>query len=134
MNALAEIRNLRPDILGVFVTLGCPKCAHGWEAYQPTSLGISLSTHQCPNCSAKSLVTSESFGRALDRFWPEPSREEIVALTNEASRVTQDWHRNEIFANALNYKGVNLGEASERYLVSHVTLGLGLPNGPEASS
>lgn len=134
MNALAEIRNLRPDILGVFVTLACPKCAHGWEAYQPTSLGVSLATHRCPCCNTMSSVTPESFGRALDQFWPEPFREEIVALTNEASRVTQDWHRTEIFANALNYKGVNLGEASERYLVSHVTLGLGLPSGAEARS
>lgn len=132
MQALAEIRNLRPDILGVFVTLTCPKCAHCWEAYQPTSLGISLATHRCLQCATTSLVTPESFGRALDQFWPEPTHEEIVALTNEASRVTQDWHRTEIFANSLSYKGVNLGEASERYLVSHVTLGLGLPGDQEA--
>jgi len=134
MTALAEIRNLRPDILGVFVTLACPKCAHVWESYQPTNLGISFATHRCPNCSTTSSVTPESFGRALDEFWPEPSREEIVELTEEASRVTQDWHRTEIFANALNYKGVNLGEASERFLVSHPTLGLGLPVSQEARS
>ena len=120
----AEIRNLRPDVVGVFVTLGCVNCGHEWEAYQPTSLGLAFGSHQCPQCSARCAVSPEEFAAALDHYWPEPSRKEMIGLTNEATRVTEDWHRVEPFASALTYRGVNLGEAAERFLVSHVTLGL----------
>ena len=124
MSHAAEIRNLRPDIVGVFVTLACPQCSHSWEAYQPTTLGVAFGSHPCPKCAAVLTVSPEEFATALDGFWAEPSREEMIALTNEASRVTEDWHRAEPFASALTYRGVNLGEAAERFLVSHVTLGL----------
>jgi hypothetical protein len=66
----------------------------------------------------------DEFAAALDHYWPEPSRKEMIGLTNEATRVTEAWHRVEPFASALTYRGVNLGEAAERFLVSHVTLGL----------
>lgn len=129
----AEIRNLRPDIVGVFVTLACPQCSHSWEVYQPTVLGIAFGSDSCPKCSALLTVSPEQFESALDSFWAEPSREEMIKLTNEATRVTEDWHRAEPFASALTYRGVNLGEAAERFLVSHVTLGLRGAGEKEAS-
>lgn len=118
------IKRLRPAVVGVFADLACPNCGSEREVYLATIMGITLGSHECPACSAVQTIAPEDFASALDRLWPEPPVEEIVALTNEATRVTELWHRHEPFTSALRYRDVNLGEAAERFLLADVTLGL----------
>lgn len=119
-----EIIGLRPSVTGVFVLLGCRSCKQAFERFQPTVAGVALGLHACPNCHDLYEVKPEDFEAALDRFLPPRSLEEMTAVTEEATRVAETWHQSPPLARLLTYKGFNLGEPTERFLLSHVALGL----------
>lgn len=118
------IIGLRPAVTGVFVLLGCRSCKQAFECFQPTVAGVALGRHVCPNCHDLYEVKPEDFEAALDRFLPPRGVEEMIALTEEATRVAETWHESPPLARLLTYKGFNLGEPTERFLLSHITLGL----------
>ena len=122
--SLATIRALRPTMTGIMLTLGCPQCSAELEVHHPTIAGICLGRHVCPGCFGSMEVSPESFQQALDEFLPEPSRETMIQLTEEATRITESWHQHGAFRAGLMHQGVNLGEAGERFLGAPVTLGL----------
>lgn len=118
------IRGIRPTVIGAHATLGCRHCGHEFETYLPTVAGMSVGIHPCPRCNAETLVEPDDFHQAMERTLPPKSVSQMVRLTNEASRVTTGWHAVEPFASIVRHRGVNLGEAAERFLLSHVTQGI----------
>lgn len=130
-----EIIGLRPAVTGAYVTLRCRSCSHSFSGFQPTVAGVAVGQHRCPNCGALYGVGPKEFEAALDRFLPERSFEEMVAITEEATRIAESWHQREPLCGLVTYKGINLGSPTERYLMSHITLGLQrhVPPSEEAS-
>jgi hypothetical protein len=119
-----EVIGLRPAVTGVFVSIRCCSCREAFESYQPTVSGVPLGGHQCPRCHDVYEMRPEDFEAALDRFVPPRSFEEMVEITEEATRIAETWHQAAPLAELFFYKGVNLGEMTERYLLSYITLGL----------
>jgi phage FluMu protein Com len=119
-----EITGIRPDVVGVYLSIRCRKCAGLFETYQTTIAGLAFGNHSCPLCRADNEIQPEDFANALDRFLPAQSQDAMVNLSNEASRIAENWYRREPFATLLTFKGVNLGEPTERFLLSYITLGL----------
>lgn len=119
-----DIIGLRPAVIGVFVLLRCRSCTNSFEGYQPTVAGVAIGKYQCPGCQCFYEVMPEDFEAALDKFMPALSFDEMVGLTEEATRIAETWHQKEPMAALLTYKGINLGELTERYLLSYITLGL----------
>jgi hypothetical protein len=119
-----DIVGLRPDVVGVYVSFRCRGCAHLFERYQPTVAGIVIGLHTCPKCQAACEVSPELFEDALERFMPNLGVEEMIQQNEEASHITEQWYRIAPLAKLLTYRGINLGEPTERYLLSFITLGL----------
>lgn len=119
-----EIVGLRPSVTGVFVSIRCRSCSGAFESYQPTVAGVAMGRHECPRCHDVWEVSPEVFEAALDRYLPPRSFEEMVEVTEEATRIAETWHQDATLAEILTYKGMNLGALTERYLLSYITLGL----------
>lgn len=130
-----EIIGLRPAVTGAYLTFNCRSCSKPFAGFQPTVAGVAVGQHRCPDCGALYSVGPEEFEAALDRFLPERSFEEMAAITEEATRIAESWHQVEPLRGLVTYKGINLGAPTERYLMSHITLGLAqhVPPDEEAS-
>jgi len=120
----ADIVGLNPVVIGVYILLYCRDCAHTFESYQPTLACVAFGKHTCPQCRAVYEVWPEDFQAALDRHLPPLSLEEMTQLTGEATRIAENWYRVNPLAQLLTYKGINLGEPTERALVSFIAQGL----------
>ena len=120
----AEIVGLNPVVIGAYVTLHCQDCHHNFESYQPTLACVAFGRHTCPKCRAVYEVWPEDFQAALDRHLPPLSWEEMTRLTAEATRIAENWYRLGPLDRWLTYKGLNLGEATERALVAFIAQGL----------
>ncbi|MEW6386274.1 MAG: hypothetical protein AB1491_01985 [Thermodesulfobacteriota bacterium] len=120
----AEIVGLNPVVIGVYIMLRCQDCDQTFESYQPTLACVALGRHTCPQCQAVYEVRPDDFQAALDRYLPPLSLEEMTDLTAEATRLAENWYRVGPVARLLTYKGLNLGEPTERALVSFIAHGL----------
>ena len=120
----AEIVDVRCEVTGAFATLECGACSFRFESYQLTVGGIPFSEHVCTGCGAKLRIMPEDFIAALDRHLPACSTDEIGALMNAATDVTETWYRWEGIAPLLAYRGLDLGPPTERELMSFVTAGI----------
>ena len=120
----ADIVGVNPVLIGAYVILRCQDCDHTFESYQPTLVCVALRQHSCPNCQAVYEVWPEGFQAALDRHLPPLSWEEMTLLTAEATRIAENWYRVGPLARWLTYKGLNLGEPTERALVAFIAQGL----------
>lgn len=123
---LSNIVGLRPALTGVYVTIHCPTCSNNFESYQPTVAGVTFGQHTCSQCNAIYEVWPDEFESALDCYLPVSSPDEIIAHTEIASDVAETWYTVEPLASLLTYKGINMGESTERELLSFITLGLHL--------
>jgi hypothetical protein len=119
-----KIIDLRPTVVGTYVSLRCGACEYEFESYQPTLAGMAVGMHTCPKCSVRCVVLSEDFDTALAHYLPSQSVEYMADLTKEATRIAETWHRHETLARLLTYRGIPLGPATERELLASVTLGL----------
>jgi hypothetical protein len=122
--ASPKIVDLRPTVVGTYVSLRCSACEHEFESYQPTVAGLPVGEHTCPECSVSCVVSPEDFEVALAGYLPGGSVQHMTELTEEATRIAETWHRPEALANLLTYRGVALGPATERELLASITLGL----------
>lgn len=120
----ADIVGLNAVLTGVNVLLHCRDCGQTFEAYQATFACVAFGRHTCPQCRGVYEVWPDDFQAALDRHLPPLSLEEMTRLTAEATRIAENWYRRHHLARWLTYKGINLGEAMERTLVSFIAQGL----------
>lgn len=123
-SARAHIQSVRPTMTGAYVRIACASCNTEYEAYQPTLIGVAVGRHICPKCAAAAEVTPDEFRAAFDCEFPEPTRDELIQRTNEATRIAEEWHQAAFVERALEHRGVPLGEAAERFLVADVALGI----------
>lgn len=123
---LGEIRRLNPTLVGTMVGLRCPCCQADFDVFQPTLVGVSIGSHSCPVCATVLCVTPGSFSDAIETNRPVGGLEREIELTEEATRIAETWHQEPTWNAIFQYRGVPLGEASERVLVGHVAVGLNL--------
>lgn len=119
-----QITGMRPVVTGAYISIHCNQCATEFESYQPTTAGIPIGRHFCPACHAIHEVWPETYLEALDRFLPSASFQEMTALTEEASRIAETWYLTPTLAGLLTYQDINLGEPTERELLSYITSGI----------
>lgn len=119
-----DIIGLRMITDGLWITLRCCACGHAFERYQTTIASVAIGRHACPQCHTINEVCPEDFEAALDRYLPARSMDEMMRLTEEATRITETWYRVGPLNELLDYHGVNLGEGPERELVAFVVQGL----------
>lgn len=119
-----EILEIRPSVVGMTVVVCCRACARRFESYQGTIGGLAVGVHCCPRCGACHAATPDAFETALDRLLPAPGVQEMRELTTEATRIAEGWHRVEALVGVLQYRGVPLGPATERGLLSFISAGL----------
>ena len=119
-----DITGLRMITDGLWITLRCLAGGHAFERYLTTIASVAIGRYECPQCHIINEVWPEDFEAALDRYLPTRSMDEIIQLTEEATRITETWYRVEPLNELLNYHGVNLGEGPERELVAFVVQGL----------
>ncbi len=119
-----EIVDVRPHVAGVDVTIRCRVCGHTFDRYQPTVAGAALGRHICPQCQAVYEVWPEEFIKVLDRFLPPRDFEEMLRMNEEVTRIAGTWYQAKPMASLLTYRGVNLGEPTERELAAFITQGL----------
>jgi hypothetical protein len=111
-------------VIGIYVRLRCWDCADEVESYQPTVGGLAIGVYRCPTCEATYEIWPEDIDTALDRYLPGRALEDLAELTSEATRIAQRWYRAEPLPTLLRYRDVDLGPATERELLSLITLGL----------
>jgi hypothetical protein len=115
---------IRGSVFGIFLTLKCPACQHIFESYQFTVAGIAMGPHPCPQCRAELRVYPEALDTALKKFLPARTYKELAELTEEASRLAENWYRAQPLDQVLTYRGINLGEPTERWLAAYFIQGL----------
>ena len=121
-----EIKDLRLEADSIYIMLCCPACGKLFEYCQTTVAGVTIGLPVCPSCRLVGEIRPEDFEAALDRHLPVRSMDEMIEITNEATRLTETWYRVEPFTELLDYRGVNLGEGAERELISFILQGLSL--------
>ncbi|QDU61542.1 hypothetical protein Pan216_24030 [Planctomycetes bacterium Pan216] len=124
-----SVVDVRITAKGAEVVLRCKGCDQKYASHQPTVAGMAMGRHRCPKCGASVFINPDLFADALERHVPCPSFDEMVELTNEASRITETWYRAESMADLMTYRGVNVGRAAERFLVPIVTRALASADG-----
>ncbi len=120
----AVVVGLRGSVWGLYLTLRCRGCRKIFEVYQPTVAGIAVGGHVCPQCGVRSEVLPETLEEALVRFFPSYSYQEMAGLTEEAARLAENWHQVKPLPRVLSYRGINLGEPTERWLAAFFVQGL----------
>lgn len=115
---------LRPAVTGIFVNLRCPACATIYERYQPTVAGLAFGHHVCPTCQHAVEIRPELFDALLDRMLPPLDEQMVIAISREATMIAQRWYRVPLVARLLSYRGINLGEPTERELLAFIVSGL----------
>lgn len=118
------IIGITPSVVGLVVSVCCHACQHRFESYQATVGGLAVGTHRCPRCGAGHAVMPDAFEADLDRLLPALSLQEMRELTTEATCIAEGWHRVEALASVLQYRGIPLGPATERGLLSVISNGL----------
>ncbi|MGD0626834.1 MAG: methyltransferase domain-containing protein [Thermodesulfobacteriota bacterium] len=121
---MPEISGIRPADTGIFISLRCRACGKEFESYQTTIAGVPIARHICLHCRTIHEVEPEIFLAALDQYLPGATFQEMIQITEEASRIGETWYRSPTLADLLTYRGVNLGEPMERELLSFITTGL----------
>jgi hypothetical protein len=109
---------------GIVVQIACASCGKAFASRQGTIAGIALGRHRCPACQHEVIIGPDEFDRAANRLQPMATLAEMVAMTNEASRITEHWYRHAPLDELLRFDEVPLGESAERFIVPLVTLGL----------
>jgi hypothetical protein len=120
----SPIIGLRPAVTGVFASLRCPACATVYERYQPTVAGLAFGYHVCPACQHPVEVLPDVFDALLDRMLPPVDEQLMLAISREATLIAQRWYRVPSVARLLTYRGINLGEPTERELLAFIVSGL----------
>lgn len=115
---------LRPAVTGVFVSVRCPACSTIYERYQPTVAGLGFGRHMCPSCRHVVEIWPDTFDALLDRMLPPLDEHMMIAISREATLIAQRWYRVPSVARLLTYRGVNLGEPTERELLAFIVSGL----------
>ena len=123
-NQHVNITGIRPALEGVYVSLICWKCSEAFEHFLATVAGLGFGRFECPCCRSVHEIFPEDFLAALEQFLPTRSKEEMGQLTQEADRIAKNWYRNKSLADLFSYRGVNLGEPTERALFVYISLGL----------
>ena len=77
-----------------------------------------------PGCTSVPEVFPEDFVAALEHFLPTKSKQQMGQLTQEADRIAENWYRNKSLVDLFSYRGVNLGEPTQRALFAYISLGL----------
>ncbi len=95
-----------------------------FEHFLATVAGLGFGRFECPDCRSGQEIFPEDFFTALGRFLPTRNKEETGQLTQEADRIAEKWYRNNSLAELFSYRGVNLGEPTERALFTYISLGL----------
>ena len=119
-----DVVALRPVVTGIFITLSCRNCGNQFESYQPTVAGLGFGQHVCPGCQTVYEFGPEDLQSALDMFFPHCKLDEMLQIKKEGSRIARAWHQDGHLADLLNYKGINLGQPTERVLLSFILTGL----------
>ena len=120
----ADITHLVPSIAGLTLGIRCPACGHGFSSYQATVAGCAVGEHACPACGATLAPTPETIAMAVLAWAGKHDLATMAALTEAATAVAEAWHRIEPLARLLRHAEVDLGPATERGLLSHVTTAL----------
>lgn len=120
----SDIVDLCPVVTGILITFVCVQCRRPFQAYQPTVAGLAFGKHACPECKMINELWPEDFLAAIEQFFPHCNFEELSFIKNEGSRIARTWYRDSPMTEVLMYKGVNLGEPTERVLLSYVLTGL----------
>lgn len=128
----AVLENLRPsDILaitplvtGVLVRVKCRYCRAVIEQLQPSIDTLVFGRYSCTGCQRVCHLWPEDFVAALDWFFPHSSVDELIQIKKESSRIARNWYKVNPLAEHLMYKGINLGEPTERFLLSFILSGL----------
>ena len=120
----SDVLAINPIITGIVVTISCRHCGKQFEQLQPTMDTLAFGRYTCPGCQTVYDLWPEDFLAALDQFFPHCSHEELSQVKKEASRIATNWYRSSPLAEVLTYKGVNLGEPTERVLLSFILTGL----------
>ena len=119
-----DMTGIRPALEGVYVSLKCWKCPRTFEHFLPTVAGLGFGRFACPDCLSVHEIFPEDYFAALKCFLPPSSKEEMGHLTQETDLIAENWYRNESLAELFSYRGINLGEPTERALFTHISLGL----------
>ena len=120
----SDIVAINPIITGILVTISCRQCEKQFEKLQPTVDTLAFGYYTCPGCQTVYKLWPEDFLAALDKFFPHWTSNELLQIKEEGSRIARDWYRVGSLAELLMYKGVNLGEPTERVLLSYILNGL----------
>lgn len=123
-NQHVNITDIRPALEGVYVSIICWKCSEALEHFLATVAGLGFGRLECPGCRSVQEIFPEDFLAALEHFLPTKSKEEMGHLIQEADRIAENWYRNKALAELFSYRGVNLGEPTERALFAYISLGL----------
>jgi hypothetical protein len=118
-----SIVGVRPALNGVYVALRCPACGATHAAYQPTVAGLAIADHPC-DCGTWFSVSPDGLVEAAGRMLPQRTVADAVALTEEASRIVEEWHRAGPFRDRLRHLDVDLAAPTERETTHLVLLGL----------
>jgi len=121
---LIDLIGVRGSVFGIFLTLKCPECQHVFEVYQFTVAGIAIGRHCCPQCRTDLTVPPETLNAALKKYLPLRTYKEFAELTEEAARLAENWYRTHPLDQVLTYRGINLGEPTERWLAAYFIQGL----------
>ena len=120
----SDIIGINPIITGILVTVSCRQCGSQFEKLQSTVDTLAFGQYTCPGCQTVYNLWPEDFIAALDKFFPHCSGEQLSQIKEEGSRIARNWYRAGSLAELLMYKGVNLGEPTERVLLSYILNGL----------
>jgi hypothetical protein len=112
----ADIRDVRNDVRGFFVTLRCRGCGESFERYLRTLAGLALGEYACPACRQVQRMEPEAFLDAVRRAFAEVDAETACALADAAAGIAERWHRAPELAELLSHRGVALGPPTEREL------------------
>ena len=119
-----DIVAINPIITGILVTVSCRHCGSQFEKLQPTVDTLAFGQYTCPGCQTVYDLWPEDFLAALDRFFPRCSGEQLSQIKKEGSHIARNWYRVGPLAELLTYKGINLGQPTERVLLSFILTGL----------
>lgn len=120
----SDVLAIKPSITGIVVTVSCRQCRSQFEKSQSTIDAMAFGRYTCPNCETDYNLWPEDFLKALNNFFPHCTRVELMQIKKEASRIACSWYQAKPLAAALMYKGVNLGEPTERVLLSYILNGI----------
>ncbi len=119
-----DIVDVRGDIRGTHISYRCRSCQHVFESYRETLAGVSCGSYPCPSCGERAELSPRVFVEFASQCFPYSDLGNLVDLTNEASRIAREWYRHPKIAAVLRHRGVDLGEPTERELLSFVSDGL----------